>query len=101
MNRVHMGIDHEEHRDITRDNCARVVIGEKTRMMAYADQCGAWKWNFSAPKVLMTVSKMPNCSAVSVPIITQRAPKPCVQSFTTPVSLVMFIIRCGIEPSPP
>merc|ERR1711920_457412 len=62
---------------------------------------GAWKWNFSAPKVLMTVSKMPNCSAVKVPIMTQRAPRPCVHSFTTPVSLVMFIMRCGMEPSPP
>merc|ERR1711920_1065305 len=62
---------------------------------------GAWKWNFSAPKVLMTVSKMPNCSAVRVPIMTQRAPRPCVHSLTTPVSFVMFSMRLGIEPSPP
>merc|ERR1712029_1288824 len=49
----------------------------------------------------MTVSKMPNWSAVRVPIITHRAPRPWVQSLMTPVSFVMLSMRLGIEPSPP
>merc|ERR1719336_1941744 len=67
----------------------------------FSHQAGAWKWNFTAPKLLITVSKMPNWRAVKVPIITQRAPRPCVHSLTTPVSFVMFSMRLGIEPSPP
>merc|ERR1712113_1125051 len=44
---------------------------------------------------------MPNWSAVRVPIMTQRAPRPCVHSLATPVSFVIFSMRLGIEPSPP
>merc|ERR1719272_2772957 len=49
----------------------------------------------------MTVSKIPNCPAVSVPIITQRGMRPTVHSFMNPVSLAIFARRTMIVPSPP
>merc|ERR1719512_365679 len=79
----------------------RLAGGRAGGLGPTAAHAGAWKWNFSAPKVRMTVSKIPNCRAVKVPIITQRAPSPCVHNLVTPVSLVMFIMRWGMEPSPP
>merc|ERR1712137_127639 len=77
------------------------TCNELNCLSSISHSAGAWKWNFSAPKLRITVSKMPNWRAVKVPIITQRAPRPCVQSLTTPVSFVMFIMREGMEPSPP
>ena len=49
----------------------------------------------------MTMSKMPNWPAVSVPIMTQRAPRPCVHSFHMPVSAMMLPSRDIIPPLPP
>ena len=62
---------------------------------------GSWKWNFDAPTAFMTMSKMPNCPAVSVPIMTHLAASPCVQSFTRPVSVAMLASRENIPPEPP
>ena len=49
----------------------------------------------------MTMSNNPNWPAVSVPITTQRAPRPCVQSFHRPVSAAMFPSLENIPPEPP
>ena len=49
----------------------------------------------------MTMSKTPNWPAVSVPIMTQRAPRPVVQSFMRPVSATMLPMRWNMGPSPP
>lgn len=62
---------------------------------------GSWKWNFLAPSVCITVSKIPNCNAVKEPIMTHLAPRPLVHKFTTPNCFVTFNIRDGIDPVPP
>ena len=49
----------------------------------------------------MTVSKIPNCPAVRVPIMTQRGRRPTVQRLTKPVSAAMFPRRLIKLPSPP
>merc|ERR1712160_15425 len=62
---------------------------------------GSVKWNLEAPSAPMTVSKIPNCPAVRVPIITHRGMRPTVQSFMNPVSLAIFASRTIMVPSPP
>jgi hypothetical protein len=49
----------------------------------------------------MTVSKMANWPAVSVPIMMQRAVRPCVHSLKMPVSATILPRRDIIGPSPP
>mmetsp|Transcript_13953 Transcript_13953/g.38355 ORF Transcript_13953/g.38355 Transcript_13953/m.38355 type:complete len:206 (+) Transcript_13953:201-818(+) len=69
--------------------------------VAYLPAFGLWKWNLDAPRAPMTVSKIPNCPAVRVPIMTQRGTRPTVQSLTNPISLAMLARRVIIGPSPP
>lgn len=54
---------------------------------------GLWKWNLDAPSAFITVSKIPNCPAVRVPIITQRGISPTVQSLTNPTSFAILARR--------
>lgn len=59
--------------------------GAVIRLITLFLQClsaGLWKWNLEAPRTFITLSKMPNWPAVRVPIMKQRAARPCVQSFT-------------------
>lgn len=62
---------------------------------------GSWKWNLEAPKAPITVSKIPNCPAVKVPIMTHLAPSPVKQSLANPISLAIFISLVEVDPVPP
>ena len=59
------------------------------------------KWNFDAPVRSRIESKIANWPAVSVPIMTQRAPRPVVHSLKKPTSRAMFARRDTVEPVPP